>query len=389
MMPRLLLALLLLTAAAPITSCRGPVPDQERITARSVQSAAAQLPVVDSSFVRLIEELSEPAGYFDTDNLISNERSYLHVLGAIRRQDVRGGAYIGVGPDQNFSYIAEVRPEIAFIIDIRRDNLLQHLWFKALFELADNRVEYLSIMFGKRTPKRGRWEQATIEELVEYIDATASRPEIIEANRDVVKKTVQSFGLALSEEDLHTIERIHASFFGSGLDLRFTSHRRPPRAYYPRYRELLLESDLTDQKSNYLATERRFRVVKSLQEGNRIVPVVGDLAGPHALRAIGRYLAAQEQTVSAIYTSNVEFYLMRNGTFDSFANNVQYLPHNARSLIIRSYFGGWYRRQHPQAVAGYFSSQLLQHVQSFLAAQGEGGYVSYFDLVTRNALDLR
>lgn len=387
-MRRLQLVLLLLTAAATTASCRGPVPDQGPITARSPESAA-QLPVLESSFARLIDELSEPAGYFDTDNLISNERSYLHVLGAMRRLDVRGGAYMGVGPDQNFSYIAEVRPEIAFIIDIRRDNLLQHLWFKALFELADTRVEYLAIMFGKPAPKGGRWEQATIEELVEYIDTTSSRTDIIEANRDVIKTTVQSFGLALSKEDLQTIERIHASFLGSGLDLRFTSHSRPPPPHYPSYRELLLESDLADRTSNYLGTEGRFRIVKSLQQANRVIPVVGDLAGTHAVSAIGRYLAEQEQTVSAIYTSNVEFYLMRNGRFDSFVDNVQYLPHDARSVIIRSYFGGWYRRQHPQAVAGYFSSQLLQHVQSFLTAYEEGGYASYFDLVTRNSLDLQ
>jgi hypothetical protein len=77
-----------------------------------------------SPFAAQIASLSEPAGYFDTDNLISNERSYLQVLPDLGRRNVRGGAYIGVGPDQNFTYIAEVRPSIAFIVDVRRDNLL-------------------------------------------------------------------------------------------------------------------------------------------------------------------------------------------------------------------------------------------------------------------------
>src|SRR5262252_6651083 len=84
-----------------------------------------------SEFARLIERLSEPNGYFDTDNLISNEASYLHVIGKLRRMQVTGGAYLGVGPDQNFSYIAQIRPRIAFIVDIRRDNLVEHLLFKA------------------------------------------------------------------------------------------------------------------------------------------------------------------------------------------------------------------------------------------------------------------
>jgi hypothetical protein len=34
--------------------------------------------------------------------------------------------------DQSFSYIAAIRPAVAFMIDIRRDNLLMHLMFKAL-----------------------------------------------------------------------------------------------------------------------------------------------------------------------------------------------------------------------------------------------------------------
>ena len=54
---------------------------------------------------------------------------------------VTGGAYIGVGPDQNFSYIARIRPSVAYIIDIRRDNLLLHLLFKALFARAPDRVD--------------------------------------------------------------------------------------------------------------------------------------------------------------------------------------------------------------------------------------------------------
>src|SRR5580692_3816763 len=95
------------------------------------------------SFASRIEHLSEDGGDFDTDNLISNERSYLDVVPALHATGVSGGTYIGVGPDQNFSYIAQIRPAIAFIVDIRRDNLLLHLLFKALFAAAHNRTEYV------------------------------------------------------------------------------------------------------------------------------------------------------------------------------------------------------------------------------------------------------
>ncbi len=380
-MRRLLFILLILTAAPPAIACRGQVPERDL----GVRTPA----VVDSTFVRLVHALSEPGGYFDTDNLISNEASYLHVLGPIRERGVRGGVYVGVGPDQNFSYIAELQPDLAFIIDIRRDNLLQHLWFKALFELAETRVQYLALMFGKPTPAGRSWSERTIEELVDYLDTTPTRSDVVEANQRAVRDRVMRFGLSLSGDDLDAIARIHGTFVSAGPDLRFTSHNRPPRAYYPTYRQLVLERDLEGRQSGYLASEDRFRVVKALQDRNRIIPVVGDLSGDHALRAIGRYLTEVGTRISAMYVSNVEFYLMRNGTFSQFAGNVGQLPYDENSLIIRSYFGGWYRRQHPQAVPGYFSSQLLQTFESFLRGQTNGGYVSYFDLVTRNSLDLR
>src|SRR5262245_8024935 len=84
-----------------------------------------------TEFAHLVARLSEPGGYFDSDNLVSNETSYLHVLPALRTLDLHGGAYVGVGPEQNFSYIAELKPAIAILIDIRRDNMLLHLLFKA------------------------------------------------------------------------------------------------------------------------------------------------------------------------------------------------------------------------------------------------------------------
>ena len=110
-----------------VGACDGPLPDLSNgsglASAAPLDAQALELARADTTFAALVERLSESGGYFDTDNLISNESSYLHVMGALREIGVRGGAYIGVGPDQNFSYIARIRPSIAFIIDIRRDNL--------------------------------------------------------------------------------------------------------------------------------------------------------------------------------------------------------------------------------------------------------------------------
>ena len=124
---RWLAAVLFMALAGLMAACHGPATRQQPTA--EPDGPRAEAPVTsDSAFAWLVERLSEPGGYFDTDNLISNETSYLHVLGALRERGVSGGAFIGVGPDQGFAYIAQVRPNIAFMIDIRRDNLLQHLF---------------------------------------------------------------------------------------------------------------------------------------------------------------------------------------------------------------------------------------------------------------------
>ena len=344
----------------------------------------------DSAFAALSVRVSEPGGYFDSDNLISNESSYLHVLGAMRRIGVSGGTYIGVGPDQNFSYIAQVRPKLAFIIDIRRDNLLQHLLFKSLFEMARNRVEYLALLTGRSVPNDvAKFSRRPIADVVEAVDQSAPDPDQFETTRTMVRAKVKKYGIPVTAAELETIERIHKAFFDAGLDLRFTSLGRAPRPYYPTLRMLLLEKDLTGKQQTYLASEDDFQFVKSLQSRNLVVPVVGNLAGGHALREIGKVMAARGDKLSALYVSNVEFYLMREATFDAYASTVRTLPHDTRSVIIRSYFGGGFYGPHPQSVPGYFSTQLLQTVDSFVSESARGGYSSYMDLVSKHNVPLK
>ena len=77
----------------------------------------------------------------------------------------------------------------------------------------------------------------------------------------------------------------------------------------------------------------------------------------------------------------------RDGTFDRFARNVRALPRARDAVIIRSYFPN--RRPHPQQVPGYNTVQVVQTMASFLEAQAGGGYASYYELVTRDVLELR
>ena len=341
-------------------------------------------------FAALSQKLSEPNGYFDTDNLISNETSYLHVMGKMRQMKVSGGAFIGVGPDQSFSYIAQVRPNIAFMVDVRRDNLLQHLLFKSLFESARNRVEFLCLFFGKPIPADLKsWDARGIQDIVAYVDKTAKDTKLFDATHTALSAKIKSYGIKISDTEFATIKRMHTEFFTSGMDLKFTTHGRGSRYYYPNYRDLTLEKDLTGKQCNYLASEDDFRVIKSLQERNLVIPVTGNLAGDHALKSIAAYLNERGEKVSAFYTSNVEFYLSRGDDFDQFAKSVKLLPREANSVIIRSYFNGTFGYAHPQSVSGYYSTQLLQTMDSFVKEFSAGGLQSYTDVISKHSLDLK
>lgn len=339
-------------------------------------------------FAALSARLSETPGYFDSDNLISNETSYLHVINKLREIGVKGGVYVGVGPDQSYTYIAEIRPKMAIMIDIRRDCLLQHLLYKSLFEKARNRVEYLSLFFGKPFPKGGGWEQKGIKELVDYIDNTPTDTKLGEKTLTELKRDIQKFGLQLSDTDMRTIEQIYRAFLNAGLDIRYSSHHRPPRSIYPTYRELLLERDLDGQMQNYFNSEDKFQFLKKLHDQDMIVPVTGDLSGPQALKTVGKYVEEMKEKVSAFYVSNVEFYLLRQGSYDKFIENVKSLPIDNRSVMIRSYFN-YYAPKHPQAEGDHFSTQLLQRVSDLLKQCADGDCESYMDIVTKNSIPLK
>lgn len=360
-------------------------------------AAAPTAPRQSTEFARLVARLSEPGGYFDSDNLVSNETSYLHVLPALRALEVSGGAYLGVGPEQNFSYIAEIRPELAVLIDIRRDNLLLHLLFKAMFEVSRNRMEFLCLLYGRPAPALlARWTDQPLEDILTYLDITPGDSAGYARSHTELLDRVAHFGVALSDTDRVTLRRFHDEFFTQGTELTFSSRGRPARPGYPSERQLYLATDLEDQRGSYLASEDRFRVVRDLQRRDRIIPAVGDISGPTAMKAIAAYLRDNNLTVSAFYVSNVEMYLFRQGNFGKFAENVRALPAGPASVLIRSYFGrgmlwngGGVGGGMPQVQPGHLSAQQVQTFATFLELTARPDSASYLEILTSGAVDLR
>jgi hypothetical protein len=363
---------IVLTAALLVASWTGP----------SARRSAA--PVSQDTFAARIAALSEPGGYFDTDNLISNERSFLHVAPELRtlaKQASSNGVYLGVGPDQNFSYIAHVRPSLAILVDIRRDNLLLHLLFKALFAESRTRVEYLALLTGReKPPVDSGWDRSSIAAIVKYIDGAKPLPSTgVSALQSRLMGGILASGVPLTPQERQTILAFHQRFIAAGLSLQFNSTGRAPQYDYPTYRDLILEVDRKGVRQSFVASEDDFQFVKSMQAKDLIVPIAGDLAGNRALEEVGKFLAATNRQVSAFYTSNVEFYLFQNGTFPKFVANLAKLPRQPGSLIVRSVFPSG---RAPAAMSpGYNSASLTQPIQALLDGYAQGRYRQYGDLI--------
>jgi len=361
----LVLALLLTTGTIPWS----PQPPR----------AATGVQVSIEQFGRYIDEWSEPEGYFDSDNFISNETSYLHVIPDLRQRVKPGGIYLGVGPDQNLSYIVHTRPSLAIITDIRRQNMLQHLLFKALFVMSSNRVEYLSLLFSKETPpvKPG----ASFEDLLAAVRRAPSSEKLFQRNLAAVKDLLtRKYRLKLTTDDISKIDYIYRTFWEEGLDLRFSSLGRGNALNYPTFEEILLETDRQGRQQNYLSSEELFQWLKNFQADNRIIPIVGDFAGPHAFKAVSGFLRANGLRLSVFYTSNVEFYLFGRSTWVRYVANLRSLPIADDSVFIRSYFPT-YGRPHPLNLSGHRSTSLVQPMTKFLDQYDSRSLSSYWDVV--------
>jgi hypothetical protein len=291
-------------------------------------------------FWKLSGELSEAPGYFRSDNLLSNEIWMQHVIPDLLKTTQQGRVYVGVGPEQNFTYIAAIRPAMVFIVDVRRGNLQLHLMYKALFELSADRADFVGRLFAKKRPAMLTSKSSVVEIFNAFAEVPTSEA-IYKANLAAIKDhLVSKRGIPLEEEDLSGIENVTYQFYWFGPDITYSSNGGRFGRSMPRYVDLMLSTDGVGQNRSYLATEESFQFVKSLHERNLFVPVVGNFGGPKALRAVGRYVRDQGSTVAAFYLSNVEQYLNQQGLAGAFCENVATMPLDPQSTFIRSQRGG-------------------------------------------------
>jgi hypothetical protein len=332
----------LLAAGLIIASCLAAPP------AISWLRGAESLPesLTDQEFWKLSSDASEEGGKFRSDNLLSNELGFPLILTDLTRSAPEARVYIGVGPEQNFNYIAALKPKMAFIIDIRRANLDLQLMYKALFELSADRTEFVSRLFSKRRPATLN-AVSTPEQIFQAFGAVEKSEELKNENVLAIKAAlVARHHFDLDAEDVENITRAYQHFYTFGPDIRYSSSQGSGFGGYnqPSYAELMTAADGDGRPRSYLATEQYFQVLKNLETRNLLVPVVGNFGGPKAIRAVGQYVREHGSVVSAFYLSNVEMYLYQQNLYDTFCRNVATLPLDDASTFIRSSRGGGYAR---------------------------------------------
>jgi hypothetical protein len=335
--------------------------------------AAEDLPakLSDSEFWRLIEDFSEANGQFQWENFVSNEFTLQSVIPELVAKSGPASAYLGVGPEQNFTYIAALHPKIAFIIDIRRQNLLEHLMYKSVFELSRDRADFLSLLFSRKRPE-GLAAGSTAQELFKAFQPVPGDRSLFDRNAArIIEHLTADHKFDLSVEDRSNIRYVYNTFFQHGPDLDYTVGGFFGFDSPPTYADLMTADDGQGNMRSFLADEESFQKVKRMQTDNLIVPVVGDFGGPKAIREVGRYLAAHQARVAAFYLSNVERYLFTTPeAWRRFYVNVAILPYDGQSTFIRSIFD-----------ASYGSVNKLSTFQEIMTAFSESRIGAYADVI--------
>jgi hypothetical protein len=329
-------ALLLALSCSGIGPRRLPLPDR----------------IDDATFWRLFTELSEPGGAFRSENLVSNERGFPDVLADVARRASPDAAYIGVGPEQNFSYLAALKPRLAFIVDIRRENAALHLLYKAIFELSPTRAEFVSRLFSRPLSKH-LGPGSTANELMEAAAIGRPSDDLFAANvAEVRAQLATRHRWPISDADLAGMTHVYEAFYERGPDLRYAMRSFRRGRPFPTFAELMTAADARGVAASFLSSEQAYQAVRSLEARNLVVPVVGDFSGTRALARVGTFLRDRGLTVAVFYASNVEMYLFRGDGWKTFYENLSSLPLDGRSALVRSVFPG-FGPGYPGGRAGY------------------------------------
>lgn len=225
---------------------------------------------------------------------ISNEHSHFVWHAPLQ---ALGGAYLGVGTDQNYLLAGWARPELLLLVDFDASIVDLHRAYRVAFTAAASPAEFLAL-----------WSPAGAAAHAAHIVAAYPDPDL-QARVLAAQRTARR----LVHHRLRTTLRVHGD---RGI-------------------------------ATYLDDAAQYEHLRRLWQEDRVLPIRGDLTGDAALVDIAAALRAAGLTLSVLYLSNAEQY------FDfvpSFRRNVLALPMDERSVVLRTL--GW--RTHGFVAGEYY-----------------------------------
>jgi len=297
--------------------------------------------LTDREFWQFLTSMSEEGGAFPSENFVSNEKTYQYVIPTLERTLTPNGVYLGVGPEQNFTYIVNLKPRLAVIFDIRRQNAMAHLMYKALFELSPTRAAFVSRLFSRPLPASLSASATPAEIFAAVAEVSASDSAFDATWKAIVDRLTVKHRFAMSDSDVVSMRRVFTAFKEAGPDISYAYRLGAPppsvTQWHVTYAQLQSLTNADSVNMAFLANEESYGWIRRLQSRNMVVPVVGDFAGPKAIRAVGEFIAQRGAIVTAFYTSNVEQYLFDGfGAEQRFYKNVATLPVDSTSSFIRT-----------------------------------------------------
>jgi hypothetical protein len=324
-----------------------------------------------SPFWNILKRLDDPpTGPSSADNLMTNEDSVASVVDEISKVVPKGQVYLGVGPDQNYSLMAHLEPSYGFILDYRKKNQLLHLLQKALVENSADRHAYLEHFWNRNLPEL----PLSLNDIEKEFKILAKQPQnelLVQSAKELVTQTMSKWNI-LNDKEFHEIATIQARLAGPGPDARFLALKM-----YPTLGSLITMPSRSGQPSHWLASDRTYAAIRKMQLSDQILPIVGDWAGPGAIRRLAEHLKMNQLQVGCIYISDVEFFLLRGGLFQKYLENLSALPRHPESKIIRT---STRELNHTERVSGRSSTTVVRSLSRFLKSAKTGKIESWEDL---------
>ena len=359
--------------AAAVASVRDAATDALDVLAAAPLASTKRM--ADADVGPLITRLSEKPGDFPSENFVTNETSLLHVAKVLRAPALHGRAYVGVGPEQSYTYLAMLEPRVAYIVDIRRGNLLEHMMFRGCFEAGTTRVEFLSALLARRP--REAPNGPGLAPVLAAFHGVPSEPALRDEGFAHTKALLDRLGITHTASEDKALGRIHDAFAKHGLSIAYTMSNSDRK--YPTLGENFAAREPDGDATSFLGSEESFARVRRLVVDNRVLPIVGDFGGAHALRAVADDMKERHETLGVFYASNVEQYLFEQHTYGAFVTSVTAMPHDDESRIVRVWFDAG--KSHPAQRLGHRTTQLAVPLASFLTRAARKPFAYYWDVV--------